>query len=247
MKAVNLIPAEDRRGGGGAAGRSGGLAYVVLGALACFVVLAGLWVAAGRQADDRRTELAQLRVQADEAQAKADRLAAYSRFATVAESRLQTVQQLASSRFDWSHTLREIGRVIPSDIALESIDGSVTGAAGAPVPAAGTTAPEGPTIKLVGCTPERQQSVARLMARLRQVDGVERVALESSTKESTAMNGAGAEGASVTGAAKGCTAKGTGAPHFTVNVSFGAVPVDPATAAPVTGASTTTVNAGGQP
>ncbi len=220
MKAVNLIPESERRGAGGAAGRSGGAVYVLLGALAVLVVLVGFWVSAGRQADERRTELAQLRAQADAAQAKADGLAPYSRFASVAESRLQTVQQLASSRFDWSHALREVGRVLPEDIALEGMEGAVgaPAATAAATPAAGST---GPTLKLSGCTPTRQQSVARLMARLRQIDGVERVALESSAKEDSG----GTAGA---GSAKGCTTEGTGAPKFTVNVTFGAVPVDPA-------------------
>jgi Tfp pilus assembly protein PilN len=244
MKAVNLIPTDERRGGGGAAGRSGGLVYVVLGGLAAFVVLAGLWVAAGRQVDDRRTQLAQVKSQADAAQAKADELAAYSRFATVAESRLQTVQQLASSRFDWSHTLREIGRVVPSDVALESLEGTVAPAAtGQPAAQTGTAA-GGPTLKIAGCTPERHESVARLMARLRQIDGVQGVSLESSSKGGAAQGDAAA--AAGGGAAKGCTPRGTGAPTFAITLTFGAVPVDPKTAAGVTG-STTTVNAGSQP
>ena len=39
MRAVNLIPAEQRRGAGGLAGRTGGVVYVVLGMLVVLVAL----------------------------------------------------------------------------------------------------------------------------------------------------------------------------------------------------------------
>jgi len=39
MKAVNLIPSEERRGGPAGPGRSGGAAYIVLGALGVLAVL----------------------------------------------------------------------------------------------------------------------------------------------------------------------------------------------------------------
>ena len=39
MRAVNLIPADERRGAGGIAGRSGGVVYVLVGGLAVLVAL----------------------------------------------------------------------------------------------------------------------------------------------------------------------------------------------------------------
>jgi hypothetical protein len=39
VKAVNLIPDEQRRGAGGATGRSGGVAYAIVGVLAGIVGL----------------------------------------------------------------------------------------------------------------------------------------------------------------------------------------------------------------
>lgn len=236
MRAINLIPAEERRGAGGVAGRSGGTVYVLLGTLAALVVLAGVWTMSGRQADDRRAELAEVRAQADAAQATADRLASYSRFATVAESRLQTVGQLAGSRFDWSHMLREVGRILPEDISLESMDGSVAAPAPAQAQAAAAPAAGGPTLKIIGCTPNRQQSVARFMARLRQVDGVQEVRLQESVKPDGEL----------TTVERGCQSTKTGAPKFTITVTFGQVPVDPKAIGTVT-AQTTTVNAGSQP
>ncbi|MDX6726446.1 MAG: hypothetical protein QOK49_1251, partial [Baekduia sp.] len=51
MRAVNLIPTDQQRGAGGAAGRSGGGAYILLGALALIVAMAGAYVLAGKKVD----------------------------------------------------------------------------------------------------------------------------------------------------------------------------------------------------
>ena len=77
MRAVNLIPAERRRGGAGSAGRSGGGAYVVLGTLAGLVLMAVLWAVAHQQAADRRTQAAQASAQASSAEARSSALAGY--------------------------------------------------------------------------------------------------------------------------------------------------------------------------
>ncbi|WP_205697987.1 PilN domain-containing protein [Conexibacter sp. SYSU D00693] len=241
MKAVNLIPVEARRGGGSAGGHSGGAVYALLGALAVLVVLAGLWVAAGRQADDRRAELADVRAQADAAEARAQALAPFSRFAAVAQSRLQTVQGIAGSRFDWSHTLREVARVIPADVSLEGLDGSVAGSAGAATAGTASASAGGPTLKVTGCT-TRNESVARTMAVLRQIDGVASVQLTQSEKQGDRGGPAGATG--VAGAAGGgsTTASCRGeAPKFEMTLSFKPVPVDEDAAAAAS--STTTAAA----
>ena len=49
----------------------------------------------------------------------------------MAETRIQTVKDLASSRFDWEQALRDISRAIPADVTLTSLNGSISsGAAG---------------------------------------------------------------------------------------------------------------------
>ena len=48
MRAVNLIPTDQQRGAGGAAGKSGGGAYIFLGALALLVVLAAGYVTSNK-------------------------------------------------------------------------------------------------------------------------------------------------------------------------------------------------------
>lgn len=194
MRAVNLIPAEARKGAGGAAGRSGGAAYVLLGALAVLVVLMGLWVGTGRQVDSRKGELADVQRQAVAAQAKADKLQSYTAFAQLREQRVQTVTSLAGSRFDWSHALREVSRVVPKDTWLTSLAGTVT--PGVQVEGAGgatsslRSAVAAPAVEVTGCTTS-QDAVATMMSRMRLIDGVQRVSLAASEKADQAGGGGG--------------------------------------------------------
>jgi Tfp pilus assembly protein PilN len=177
VRAVNLIPADERRGAG-LDGGSGALTYALLGALAVLLLMALTYTLAGKAIDDRRSELADVRAQADAAQAKADELRAYTRFSELRAKRVQTVTSLAASRFDWAHTMHEIARVIPANAWLTGLKGSVTGEGSTGGTAAATSAP---SVQITGCTTS-QQSVARMMARMRLVDGVQRVSLHSSEK-----------------------------------------------------------------
>lgn len=234
MRAVNLIPAGERRGGGGrAGGRSGGGAYVVLAVLAVLVAVLGAYTMAGKQISEREAELAQVEGAAAAVEARAAALAPYTQFAELSRSRLETITQLADSRFDWSHALRELARVVPGDVDLLSVTGTVApgvgveGSSGSGLRAALPV----PALEMVGCA-RSQSEVARLLARLRAVDGVQRVTLSSSEK---ADAGGGGEAECRTTA---------GRPQFSVIVFFealaGAVPSAPGTppaegAAPPTG------------
>ena len=60
VRAVNLIPAEERRGAGGLAGRSGGVVYVLVGGLAVLVVLGVIYAFAVQSVADRKGQLASL-------------------------------------------------------------------------------------------------------------------------------------------------------------------------------------------
>ncbi len=176
MKAVNLIPLDQRRHG--AAGRSGGVVYGVLGALGLVVLLVAALALVDRQAGDRQTELDGVLAETAQVQAQVDALAAYRRFATLATERQATVSGLVSGRFDWAHVLREVARVVPANVSLEALEGT-TGAAGAADGPGG--AANAPVVTLRGCTTS-QTEVARLLARLRSLDGVERVALVTSER-----------------------------------------------------------------
>ncbi|MCW3005055.1 MAG: hypothetical protein JWQ20_4353 [Conexibacter sp.] len=183
MRAVNLIPAEQQRGAGGAAGRSGGGAYVLLAALAVLVVMAAVYVQSGKSVDDKKAELARVTQEATQAEAKAQMLQSFTKFSSIRTKRVDTVSQLAGSRFDWAHSLREVARVLPTNAWLVSLTGTtspsvnVGGAGGSQLRGALSV----PAIQIQGCTTS-QASVAKMMARLRLIDGVQRVSLEDSTK-----------------------------------------------------------------
>src|SRR5207245_5299765 len=141
MRAVNLIPAEQRGGGASSAGRSEGGAYAVLGLLGGLAVLALLYGIAHHQISSRRAQAASLMAQVQQAQARAAQLAPYTSFMALREQRVQAVSQLVDSRFDWAHAFHELGRVLPRDVSLTTLDGTVgsTSPTGSATAAAGTS------------------------------------------------------------------------------------------------------------
>jgi Tfp pilus assembly protein PilN len=190
MKAVNLIPTEERRGGA-TGGRSAAPAYAILGILAVLVVMAAAWALTGKSVNDRRSQLADVQQQATAAEAQAGKLAGYTTFSDLRKKRSETVASIARSRFDWAHVMHEIARVIPSDAHLTSLAGTVSPTAQAP--GGGGQALQlrgsnpGPAVDIVGCA-NSQANVSRMMSRLRLIDGVEHVTLAESAKNDTAAS-----------------------------------------------------------
>jgi Tfp pilus assembly protein PilN len=233
MKAVNLIPSEQRQGAGSYTGRSGGGALILLGVIAGVVALVVLYGSAHRQISSQAGEVEILDAQTSAVEARTGKLAAYTSFVTVANQRTAAVSQLVASRFDWSHTLHELGRVLPSGSALSLLHGTVgsTEGSSAPAPTPGgapvSSTPPGstPAFTLSGCA-ESQSVVAQTLQRLRLMDGVSEVQLQSSTKT-------GAGSASSAGASGGCP---SGSAAFSVQVLFAALPTLPSDSAPATGA-----------
>jgi Tfp pilus assembly protein PilN len=244
MKAVNLIPAEQRKGG--AIGRrSQGIAFGVLGLLAGAAILMFLYGSASHQLKSRKAEAAALTQQAQQVQAQAAQLSSYTSFMQMREQRLQTISQLIGSRFDWSATMNELSRVLPRTISLNSLQGTIGSATGsasatpsAAAPAAAFTAstasaaasaapatpvasatPPGttPTFTLAGCATS-QVAVAQMLVRLRLVSGVSNVNLQSSAR---AGNGGGGSSG---GSGGTCPADD---PSFSAQVSFQPLPSPP--------------------
>ena len=245
MRAVNLIPTDARRGGAAPA-RSGGAVYVLLGALAIAVVALASYVLTQNSISDRQAQLAKVKRDADTAQATATALAPYRQFAQLSQTRVETVKSLAGSRFDWERAMRGLALVLPDDVWLTSFVGTVApginlGDSGTGSGDTGTlrSSQQVPAVELVGCT-ENQAEVARVMARLRLVQGVTQVSLASSEK-SDVSSAAGGSGAG--GAAGGATSGGTDCrngspkfPQFSIVVFFKALPSAPAPA-PSSGAA----------
>jgi hypothetical protein len=245
MRAVNLIPAEQRAGAGGMTGRSDGGAYLVLAVLAGVVLMALLYGSARHQVASKRKEVASVTAQATSVEAQASQLSSYTSFIALHDERVNDITQLIGTRFDWPHVFYELGRVLPTDVSLNSVQGSV--AAASPTTSAATTAPTTattastaspvtsatppgsiPTLTLSGCTVS-QSEVAVTLARLRLINGVDEVHLNSSSK-SGATSG-GSSGGSC----------GSNTPTFSIQVTFSELP------APTASASTASSSAASTP
>ncbi len=219
MRAVNLIPVEERRGGSGSgSGPPTVWLLVVLGVLV--VALAG-YVLASNQVSERQAKLAQISAQADGAQASVARLKPYVDFASLEQNRTQTVRQLAASRFDWHQSLHDLARVMSKDVWLTSVTGSVSpnvaldggggsggGGGGGGSGAGLRSALPNPALSISGCATSNDQVVS-FVSRLRVMNGVIRVALSDAQKsDTTPASGGASSGAPASGAS---AASGAGA------------------------------------
>lgn len=193
MKAVNLISTDTARRAGPARSltASGPIgAYVVIAVLAVAVVATGTWAAANKQLSDKRSDLARVEREAQAAEKKANALKPYTEFAALRAARVETVGGLLDGRFDWAQSLREVARVVPADVDLTSLVGTVSPTS--KVEGGGSGSLRGalpvPAVDLIGCAKD-QAHVARLLSRLRTIDGVQRVTLASSEKSDSASGG----------------------------------------------------------
>jgi Tfp pilus assembly protein PilN len=219
MRAVNLIPAEERGGQSVAVGRSQGVAYAVVVLTAGLALMAYLYGGADHRIKSQKAQIASLAKQTQEVQQSAERLAPYASFLGQREARQQAVETVIDSRFDWAHAFHEFGRVLPADVSISSLSGTVgsstSTSSSAAASGAGSATPPGtvPTFSLTGCATS-QPVVAQTLQRLRLIDGVSDVSLLSSA----ASGSAGSSSSSSGGA---CPA---GGPTFSVTIAFDPLP-----------------------
>jgi Tfp pilus assembly protein PilN len=221
VKAVNLIPKDARRARGLAPGFGVSPAYLVLGVLAVALVFVVVYVLTSNTISNRKAQLANVQAQLTAQQAEAARLAKYVQFETLSQTRVQTVRQIAAARFDWYRALSDLSKVVPADTSLQELTGTVAPGASAGGTTGGSASGlrgdiSAPAFELAGCT-KTQDDVARLMSRLRVINGVTRVTLGNSQKPGT--NGGGA--AVSTSGGGGC---GGNAPTFDLVVFFQPLP-----------------------
>lgn len=264
MRAVNLLPPDLRSAsskGKGAAkparepGEGIG-AFVLLGALAfCVVALAG-YVLTTNTVKERQTRLAEVSAESAATLKRAADLKPYADFQVLTEARVGTVQGLANSRFDWEQALRDLSHATPSNVHLTNLVGSLGGGSDGGGGGSGLRAAiNAPAIELKGCT-KSQPAVARLMSRLRNVDGVTRVSLSKSEKPAIAptVESAPAPAAALPADNPGSTCGKGSPPAFEIVVFFeGAtaqtapVTATKAPAAPVSTAATPAPGAAATP
>lgn len=208
MRAVNLIPANQRRGATVGLGRSQGGAYALLAIVGMLALFGVLYGKASHQISNTRGQLAAVSAKVAQAQSDASSLASYEALDATRERRLKAVEELMNSRFDWATVMHEFGRVLPTHVSIGSLTGAIgsaTGAAAVASPSASASAtaaaaavtsatPPGsiPTFTLAGCANTKDE-VAEALQRLRLIGGVKEVALQSAS-EST-LGGSSASGA----------------------------------------------------
>jgi Tfp pilus assembly protein PilN len=227
MRAVNLIPADQRRASG-AAGKSGGGVYFLLGGLAVIVACVAALTLTNKQVADKQATADKLEAQAQDSQAKAGSLSSYKSFNALVAQRTTAVESLAATRFDWGTTFTQVSRVIPSDVSLTDMTATIAPGQGASGNVALRSSLQNPAIELTGCAPS-QARVALLMARLRRLEGVERVSVASSGK---ADNGNASSSSESSTDGPGCQITDE-IPQFQMVVFFG-TPTATSTAATTT-------------
>ncbi len=222
MRPVNLIPTDERPDHRKPL-RGGPLAYVVLAALAAVLIGVTALVVTNSQISDRQGEIASLEAEKATVEARAQALDAYTQFHLVQEQRLATITSLADSRFDWERVMRELALILPDDVWLTNLTGTATPSA-APEGAAGVSLRSGiagPALELVGCA-RSQDAVAGFLQALKDIDGVTRVGMPTST-----LGGAGGGSASAAGT---CQTRNFIA-QFQIVAGFDAAPIPPSTKA----------------
>ena len=175
MRAVNLIPSEQRRGAGGIAGRSGGVVYVLTGGLAVLVLLGAVYALAVHDVAKKKGQLAAVTQQATTVAEQTQALAPYVQFAAASAQKVSEVKTLASSRFNWPGAMRQLALGLPGDVTLTSFQANTGTAAGT-------------TLSLTGCA-SKQDEVATVLTSLAAVPGVATVTLTNASKGATATSG----------------------------------------------------------
>ena len=186
MKRMNLLPPELRPRDGARHGSS----YLVIGALFASVVAMLVYgiVIGGVRSDE--SELASLKDETAQANARSEALRPYGDFADMKAQREHSVRAVADTRFNYERLTRELARVLPAgvwvghlEVAPAPPDQAAVQAGADPVE--GTQTPP-PAMTVSGCAPS-QDVVADTLDNLRALTGATNVALGSSTH--SAVNG----------------------------------------------------------
>lgn len=170
MRAVNLIPAEERRSGSNPLREASTPTLLVLGLLLVALVTVIAIVLTGNQVRDRKNQLDAVNGQAQVVRQQAAALQPYAQVAKLRQQSVDTIRKLADARFDWPAMLDQISRRVPTDVDLTTFNGGT---------ATDTSASN--SLQLAGCTTSHT-AVARLMDQMRAVRGVTDVTLGTSAK-----------------------------------------------------------------
>jgi Tfp pilus assembly protein PilN len=204
MKRIDLLPPEQRV----KASRERGLLWAILILVAIVVALGLVYVGQNSQVTDKQAELDGLTAQTAAVQQQALALRPYAEIQTTRTAMTQTAKGIYDSRVPWSTILQEISLVIPENVRLQSLSGTVPvtmlpGSAVPPAPSAAATA----DLTFTG-TSYTHEDVAEFMTRLGLIPQLSNVQLASST------------GAAATGATDTTATAVTPTVTFTVTASL---------------------------
>lgn len=204
MKRIDLLPPEQRV----KASRERGLLWAILILVAIVVALGLVYVWQNGQVTDKQVELDGLTTEMAAVQQQALALRPYAEIQTTRTAMTQAAKGIYDSRVPWSTILQEVSLVVPENVRLQSLSGTVPatmlpGPAVAPAPAAAATT----DLTFTG-TSYAHKDVAEFMTRLGLIPQLSNVQLASS---------AGAAATDTTGAS-GTT--GTPTVTFTVTASL---------------------------
>jgi Tfp pilus assembly protein PilN len=189
MKRINLLPPEQRV----KAARERGLLWAILILVAIVVALGLVYVWQNGQVNDKQVELDGLTAEVAVVQQQALALAPYAAIQTTRTAMTQTAKGIYDSRVSWATILQEISLVIPENVRLQSLTGTVpaTMLPGPAVPAVPGT-PASTDITFAGTT-YTHKDVAEFMTRLGLIPQLSNVQLASSTG-AAATDASGATG-----------------------------------------------------
>ena len=208
MRAINLLPRDDKRKSGpkppNAILLTGIIGAVVVTALLCGLFLMAHGGVSSKQAelDGLQHELAAIPTPAQDQVARSDALAADK------QARITALNAALARRVAWDRVLREFAMILPDDVWLQKISGqpptlstsltgptpaattpSAAGAAASGVAAPPNAATDGDVMFVVEGYTYSQDGVARLLSRLQVVPDFEHIQLLSS--DGAEVNGRG--------------------------------------------------------
>jgi Tfp pilus assembly protein PilN len=225
VKPVNLLPAGERPRSTVAAPANA--STVVMATLALLLVAVAAFVFTKNQVTDRKADIAEAQQEKSAAEARSNGLKSFGDFSQIKQTRVASVTQLATQRFDWERFMRELALVLPDKVWLTGVTSaddaaggvgstSASTTAGSSSPSAGSSssttsstgaaaagaASAGPSAQLAGCA-STQKAVAELIVRLRSLHGAQDVTLQDSTKPGDNGGSADSAGAGAAGSASG--------------------------------------------
>lgn len=208
MEAVNLLPAYARPAHGWAtvgkelsARRVLAIGGAVAGAAA--IAFGAAFVHERSVVNDKQETLATVEAQLATAQAKAQPLRAIE---AAASAKLKVTGTISAQRVPWENVLRDLARVLPSQVQLQALQ---AGSSTAITPAAGSAAPAAPTAGAptsftVSGLASSHNRVALVLDRLALLPWLTDVTLQSSTRGTTT----------------GTTGGSSSADQFTIGATF---------------------------